>query len=850
MGNKHTGCLRSPDIRFDPVMSVDPGGKPHLDIDVWLQNLDLPQYSLLFCKYTGVEEILWMSERDVKDLGVKNGAHRAILVSSLIVLKRKYDKGSRIKSGGTLLSSRFRSSSSLTQAKEKPPNLGGKTVSYPNVLVHSTVSPASLVRTGSTSTAASSHRSSMETPMTVETPSEDLKKALEWELGLDSRDLRSHAWYHGTIPRQRAEELMTVDGGFLVRDCVSRPGDYVLTCCWKGAPLHFVINKVVLQPFTVYERVQYQFEDDCFDTVPDLVTFYVGNKRPISAASGAVVSRPVNRSMPLSYYAQRYGIEGSKAVEPPQHRALDAIAMVPAPSNGLSTEPHLLQKSHSSGHTNAGQMPSCATLPCRDNSGNHRRGFIRVGSDPLLSPTLERRTLEHRPLSGTVSSEAAQRNLEGSSEDQPPPKPSRVPSKRLQQKPAVAKRDPVPVTQYVNNCEGVYSELADNGSSCHVAEAVDSATRPSDMKRHGLPALSHRTHIRTGIAGTMQVPTGQCSEVAACNRVVTVPEIDPPSTFDLVTFATTLLPSDNKPLDKSVMARVRGVLLESGPRALANHLTRLDLDMLGLKGERDLGLGVSVGLELLALPQGSRFRKDLLERTECLKLFVASTLLMCADDVERVELLNKWIQVAGDTKTALGNLYGFTGIMQGLAMSQISRLKTTWLALRQRHTDTALAYETKLRPALKNMQECSNPQAPNTCLPYLLSILLILEHSFEGLLVNSSTASSQRKDVSSELLLLPWENSTADYGLQLLLSHLEQQRLVTQQLPTYRRNGEIVFENVKLDDIMLDLFRTEFHLLFLWGARGASVTSCERHAKLTQVLAAMSVRCESIGTPV
>lgn len=28
-----------------------------------------------------------------------------------------------------------------------------------------------------------------------------LKKALEWELSLDSRDLRSHAWYHGAIPR-------------------------------------------------------------------------------------------------------------------------------------------------------------------------------------------------------------------------------------------------------------------------------------------------------------------------------------------------------------------------------------------------------------------------------------------------------------------------------------------------------------------------------------------------------------------------------------------------------------------------------------------------------------------------
>lgn len=66
---------------------------------------------------------------------------------------------------------------------------------------------------------------------------------------------------------------------------------------------------MVFQPFTVYEKIQYQFEDDCFDTVPDLVTYYVGNKRPISAASGAVICKPVNRSMPLSYYATRYGLE-------------------------------------------------------------------------------------------------------------------------------------------------------------------------------------------------------------------------------------------------------------------------------------------------------------------------------------------------------------------------------------------------------------------------------------------------------------------------------------------------------------------------------------------------------------
>lgn len=73
-----------------------------------------------------------------------------------------------------------------------------------------------------------------------------LKKALEWELSLDSRDLRSHAWYHGPIPRQRAEEIVQKEGDFLIRDCVSQPGNYVLTCKSKGPILHFVINKVRL----------------------------------------------------------------------------------------------------------------------------------------------------------------------------------------------------------------------------------------------------------------------------------------------------------------------------------------------------------------------------------------------------------------------------------------------------------------------------------------------------------------------------------------------------------------------------------------------------------------------------
>ena len=78
------------------------------------------------------------------------------------------------------------------------------------------------------------------------------------------------------------------------------------------------------------------------------------------------------------------------------------------------------------------------------------------------------------------------------------------------------------------------------------------------------------------------------------------------------------------------------------------------------------------GMELLLLDHGRQFRKDLIERTQCLKLLVAVTILTCPNDDERAETLNKWIQIAVDAKTAAGNLFAFSSIMLGLCMPQVS----------------------------------------------------------------------------------------------------------------------------------------------------------------------------------
>jgi hypothetical protein len=74
---------------------------------------------------------------------------------------------------------------------------------------------------------------------------------------------------------------------------------------------------------------------------------------------------------------------------------------------------------------------------------------------------------------------------------------------------------------------------------------------------------------------------------------------------------------------------------------------------------------------MMMFEHGKQFRKDIIERTQCLKLLVAVTILTCPCDEERAETLHKWIQIAVDAKTAVGNLFAFCSIMLGLSMPQV-----------------------------------------------------------------------------------------------------------------------------------------------------------------------------------
>ncbi|KAA0196636.1 hypothetical protein HAZT_HAZT004292 [Hyalella azteca] len=200
--------------------------------------------------------------------------------------------------------------------------------------------------------------------------------------------------------------------------------------------------------------------------------------------------------------------------------------------------------------------------------------------------------------------------------------------------------------------------------------------------------------------------------------------------------------------------------------------------------------------------------------------------------------------------------------MLGLCNPQIQRLTATWHMVRQKFTDSAFSFESKLRSTLKAMNECNNPQAPNTIIPHILPFILLCERDLEDIyslrrkVSNSITLVQVSDNINIDFIsenlyvddesLVQWESATSDYGLQMMLLHLLDGRSFAQNLMMYRRNADLILEDPEtLEDLVLDVFRTEFHLKFLFGSRGALRDAQERHAKFQQILSALSSHCES-----
>uniref|UniRef100_A0A3P8UPV3 SH2 domain containing 3A n=1 Tax=Cynoglossus semilaevis TaxID=244447 RepID=A0A3P8UPV3_CYNSE len=277
----------------------------------WLRRIGLPQYTkTLECEYYGLEGLQHVTDAELRDAGVEDPTHRERILNQLSTDRRKMEP---------------QTGDSLTHTHTHTHTHS----SYYNVLLQTLRTQLSIrfsifVKRLS---ASCSQLRPLEDDRSQDNKQMDLlKKELEEEMKLGTDDPRSHAWYHGPLPREAAETLFERDGDFLVRDSSSSSGDYVLSCYWMNGPMHFKIIRVVLRPKKGYTRELFQFEEDRFDNVPALIRYYVGGRRPISQASGAVIFHPITRTLPLRVIAEQHAgsskAGGEKNGAPNKRRSL------------------------------------------------------------------------------------------------------------------------------------------------------------------------------------------------------------------------------------------------------------------------------------------------------------------------------------------------------------------------------------------------------------------------------------------------------------------------------------------------------------------------------------------------
>ncbi|XP_032089090.1 SH2 domain-containing protein 3C [Thamnophis elegans] len=677
------------------------------------------------------------------------------------------------------------------------------------------------------------HRFSKEKYILDSSP-EKLHKELEEELKLSSSDLRSHAWYHGRIPREVSESLVQRNGDFLIRDSLTSLGDYVLTCRWRNEPLHFKINKVMVKSGEGRTHIQYLFEQESFDNVPALVRFYVGNRKPISEQSNAIFYCPINRTFPLRYLEASYGLANGKHSGSHSHSGHKgghikrrSITM----TDGLTADKI----------TRSDGCPTSVSLP-------HHRDIIRncaVSVDQIqdlhspMSPIAETpatpaysTVTRLKPQGGNgaaPSSPVIRRSSEpqlcqgNGSKSELSDSPHSTPSH------GCSRASPSPsASSYSDPDSGHYCQL-------HPPSPVH-WDRPTPENNKGMPTKSYVERLKGDECQRGFVLNGSEGEAGSRKRLeqdmmgFVVPVVERTSTFNPALFHSLLIPGENKPLEMMVLKKIKELLAEGDARTLAKHITHVDClvaRILGVTKEMQRLMGVSSGMELLTLPHGHQLRLDLLERFHTMTIMIAVDILGCTGSMEeRASLLHKTIQLAAELKSTMGNMYSFAAVMNALEMTQISRLEQTWMVLRQRYTEGAILYEKTLKPFLKSLNEGKEgPSLSNTTFPHIVPLITLLERD---------TALPDHPE--------PWEN--LDNSVEVVMAHLDAARMVAHHGGLYHTNAEVKLQGFQPQAELLEVFSTEFQLRLLWGSRGAESSQSERYEKFNKVLTALSHKLE------
>ncbi|XP_078524998.1 tyrosine-protein kinase Fer-like [Lissotriton helveticus] len=102
------------------------------------------------------------------------------------------------------------------------------------------------------------------------------------------RPLNQQDWFHGAIPRQETQALLTRDGDFLVRESHGKPGEYVLSVMASGQCRHFIIQ-------FINNKYQFDSEGSSFSTIPLLIIHHLKRRAVLTKKSQVIIRTAVTK---------------------------------------------------------------------------------------------------------------------------------------------------------------------------------------------------------------------------------------------------------------------------------------------------------------------------------------------------------------------------------------------------------------------------------------------------------------------------------------------------------------------------------------------------------------------------
>ena len=354
---------------------------------------------------------------------------------------------------------------------------------------------------------------------------------------------------------------------------------------------------MILQPNTVYERVQYRFEDEAFDTVADLITFYAGSKRAISQASNARIVTPRHRKVPLSSgvgflcpSASSSSSSLSTVTRSPPHvpRKKERSQSMSYQHYQSPPPPQMVPLHHLAQQFQTRTLPRVPLTTSNMMSQSvscsmslDRQKIARVITDPTLRfQELQRQQL--RQLLDEAAEEPHYQTPRNNSavippgvEDDPPPKPPRVP-RHL--KPSASPSYPYPSHLAQTKVRQASGSDSGNGSGDSEFESNIKGTASLPMQP-AMRGILLRSYQQAKALGLKELDIKQWEELER-KIMETTPNFEIPSVLD-AEFNTLLLPSvEHKPLDANALRGLSSMLHETASRILAQHLTKIDVDIL------------------------------------------------------------------------------------------------------------------------------------------------------------------------------------------------------------------------------------------------------------------------------